>query len=595
MAQINLGKIKPLWRGAYSAATTYKPLDFVSYNGLIYICAEVTTGNAPTNTAFWDTIVDGLGTAITYDVTTSPADTTAGRLTKVGDYGMGTGVTRSNEYSTGRDFNNFLISGLYFIGGANNLHTPLGLPTGAYSLLVNNNQVSHIYIEQTATLLSITQPRKFFKSKISSTWSAWEEIYNTGAPIPSSAISYINTSTGLTATNIQQMGDEIVTGDVTFSGIKNFTESPIVPTVKISESNYQVATTEFVKRNTSIYPVHPEVEAGDAVGINDLFETIVPTQTTTTLFGNLSGTGKWYGGVLAPNGKIYCTPHSSAQVLEIDPSTQTTTLFGSLSGSGKWAGGVLAPNGKIYGIPHGSTQVLEIDPVTQTTTLFGNLSGSSKWIGGVLAPNGKIYCTPFVSTQVLEIDPVTQTTTLFGNLSGSSKWFGGVLAPNGKIYCTPHSSAQVLEIDPSTQTTTLFGSLSGSGKWAGGVLAPNGKIYGIPHGSTQVLEIDPSTQTTTLFGSLSGVGKWIGGVLAPNGKIYCTPRDSTQVLEIDPVTQTTTTLFGSLSGSAKWFGGVLAPNGKIYGIPFYSTQVLEIDQSFTRIPKYMLSAYFNKL
>ena len=258
----------------------------------------------------------------------------------------------------------------------------------------------------------------------------------------------------------------VLTDDVTFSGIKNFTESPIVPTVKISESNYQVATTEFVKRNTSIYPVHPEIEAGDAVGINDLFETIVPTQTTTTLFGNLSGTGKWYGGVLAPN---------------------------------------------------------------------------------------------------------------------------------GKIYCTPHSSAQVLEIDPSTQTTTLFGSLSGSGKWAGGVLAPNGKIYGIPHGSTQVLEIDPSTQTTTLFGSLSGVGKWIGGVLAPNGKIYCTPRDSTQVLEIDPVTQTTTTLFGSLSGSAKWFGGVLAPNGKIYGIPFYSTQVLEIDQSFTRIPKYMLSAYFNKL
>ena len=540
-------------------------------------------------------LANEAGTAYTYDVTTSPADTTADRLTKVGDYGMGTGVTRSNEYSTGQDFNNFLISGLYFIGGSNNLHTPLGLPTGAYSLLVNNNQASHIYIEQTATLLSITQPRKFFRSKVNSTWSAWVEIYNTGMPIPSSAISYINTSTGLTATNIQQMGDEIVTGDVTFSGIKNFTESPIVPTVKISESNYQVATTEFVKRNTSIYPVHPEIEAGDAVGINDLFETIVPTQTTTTLFGNLSGTGKWYGGVLAPNGKIYGTPFGSTQVLEIDPVTQTTTLFGSLSGSGKWAGGVLAPNGKIYGIPHGSTQVLEIDPVTQTTTLFGNLSGSSKWIGGVLAPNGKIYCTPFVSTQVLEIDPVTQTTTLFGNLSGTGKWYGGVLAPNGKIYCIPYSSTQVLEIDPVTQTTTLFGNLSGLDKWAGGVLAPNGKIYCTPHSSAQVLEIDPSTQTTTLFGSLSGVGKWIGGVLAPNGKIYCTPRDSTQVLEIDPVTQTTTTLFGSLSGSAKWFGGVLAPNGKIYGIPFYSTQVLEIDQSFTRIPKYMLSAYFNKL
>ena len=34
--------------------------------------------------------------------------------------------------------------------------------------------------------------------------------------------------------------------------------------------------------------------------------------------------------------------------------------FGSLSGTAKWFGGVLAPNGKIYGIPTNSTQVLEI-------------------------------------------------------------------------------------------------------------------------------------------------------------------------------------------------------------------------------------------
>ena len=120
-------------------------------------------------------------------------------------------------------------------------------------------------------------------------------------------------------------------------------------------------------------------------------------------FGSLLGTAKWFGGVLAPNGKIYGIPRNSTQVLEIDPETQTTTLFGSLSGTSKWIGGVLAPNGKIYGIPHNSTQVLEIDPETQETTLFGSLPGSTKWIGGVLAPNGKIYGIPFASTQVLQI------------------------------------------------------------------------------------------------------------------------------------------------------------------------------------------------
>jgi hypothetical protein len=315
----------------------------------------------------------------------------------------------------------------------------------------------------------------------------------------------------------------------------------------------------------------------------------------TNLFGSLSGTSKWYGGVLAPNGKIYGIPYSSTQVLEIDPVAGTTALFGSLSGTSKWIGGVLAPNGKIYGIPYSSTQVLEIDPVAGTTALFGSLSGAYKWIGGVLAPNGKIYGIPYDSTQVLEIDPVAGTTNLFGSLpAGTSKWYGGVLAPNGKIYGIPRSSTQVLEIDPVAGTTALFGSLSGAYKWAGGVLAPNGKIYGIPYDSTQVLEIDPVAGTTALFGSLSGTSKWAGGVLAPNGKIYGIPSISTQVLEIDPVAGTTN-LFGSLSGTSKWAGGGLAPNGKIYGIPYNSTQVLEIENISGIAPTWELSAYLNKL
>ena len=43
-------------------------------------------------------------------------------------------------------------------------------------------------------------------------------------------------------------------------------------------------------------------------------------------------------------------------------TTDTVTTFGSLSGSSKWFGGVLAPNGMIYGIPYNSTSVLKIRP-----------------------------------------------------------------------------------------------------------------------------------------------------------------------------------------------------------------------------------------
>jgi len=90
-------------------------------------------------------------------------------------------------------------------------------------------------------------------------------------------------------------------------------------------------------------------------------------------------------------------------VLEIDPSNNTTTLFGNFAGNGRWHGGVLAPNGKIYGIPFNSTKILEIDPSNNSTSLFGDFTGNNKWSGGVLAPNGKIYGIPFSDVNILVI------------------------------------------------------------------------------------------------------------------------------------------------------------------------------------------------
>ena len=97
----------------------------------------------------------------------------------------------------------------------------------------------------------------------------------------------------------------------------------------------------------------------------------------------------------------------ATSVLIIDPVTNTanTTAITGLSGSVKWVGGVLAPNGKIYGIPRDASSVLIIDPVTNTanTTTITGLSGTIKWYGGVLAPNGKIYGIPLDTSSVLII------------------------------------------------------------------------------------------------------------------------------------------------------------------------------------------------
>ena len=85
-----------------------------------------------------------------------------------------------------------------------------------------------------------------------------------------------------------------------------------------------------------------------------------------------------------------------------------TSLIGSVyTGTYKWSGGVLAPNGKIYFAPLNSTKILQLDPTTNTTTLIGSVyEGADQWYGGVLAPNGKIYFAPLNSTQILELPDV---------------------------------------------------------------------------------------------------------------------------------------------------------------------------------------------
>eukprot|EP00966_Prymnesium_polylepis_P120670 2788278-Prymnesium_polylepis.1 len=59
-------------------------------------------------------------------------------------------------------------------------------------------------------------------------------------------------------------------------------------------------------------------------------------------------------------------------------------------GWGKWSGGVLAGNGKIYGVPALAKGVLEIDVEQRSTAVYGMLPAGKemedKWNGAVLAP-----------------------------------------------------------------------------------------------------------------------------------------------------------------------------------------------------------------
>ena len=71
MATINLGRVKPVFRGAYAGGTAYVVDDIVTSGNETFICIQASTGNATSNASYWTKLAakgtDGtdVGTTIT--------------------------------------------------------------------------------------------------------------------------------------------------------------------------------------------------------------------------------------------------------------------------------------------------------------------------------------------------------------------------------------------------------------------------------------------------------------------------------------------------------------------------------------------------
>jgi len=58
MATLNLGRIKPVFRGAYNNATAYVVDDIVTSGGESFICILASTGNATSNATYWTKLAE---------------------------------------------------------------------------------------------------------------------------------------------------------------------------------------------------------------------------------------------------------------------------------------------------------------------------------------------------------------------------------------------------------------------------------------------------------------------------------------------------------------------------------------------------------
>ena len=75
MATLNLGRIKPVFRGAYAGGTAYVVDDIVTSGNETFICIQASTGNATSNASYWTKLAakgtDGSnGTDLTSTLTT---------------------------------------------------------------------------------------------------------------------------------------------------------------------------------------------------------------------------------------------------------------------------------------------------------------------------------------------------------------------------------------------------------------------------------------------------------------------------------------------------------------------------------------------
>ncbi len=315
----------------------------------------------------------------------------------------------------------------------------------------------------------------------------------------------------------------------------------------------------------------------------------------------VSGTsGQWFGGALASNGIIYCSPGSSTVGMKINTSTKAATTFGTFSaGNFKYGGSVFA-NGAIYFIPATANTVAKVnisdDSITwldSTGVVGGDTSGdlgatTQKWYGGYRGVDGRIYCIPYNATSVLVIDPSTDAITFIdttgvigspsGNLTGSGKWDAGGQVGNF-IYGAVSDATDIIKINSSAGTCSRLGSFpAGTAKWVFCVLAPNGYLYMMPYYDQRIIKYNPADDTfaylAATIGSTDTNQKTGGATLLPNGKILIVSGVSTYTTHyiLDPSNDSLSSFTRITTQITN--GAILASDGSVYSPPGGGTSVM---------------------
>jgi hypothetical protein len=322
-----------------------------------------------------------------------------------------------------------------------------------------------------------------------------------------------------------------------------------------------------------------------------------PSLTTLIEIGleEIEDRWKWSAFVDGRNGFFYGIPFRARRVVKFNPLDKSLTEIGPDLGAGgeKWWCGVLANTGSIYCAPHNADHILKIKTNDDTVETLDGVelpeTGDYLWQSGALALDNHVYYMPYCVRRILRLNPDNDTLSSVGDYLGeyTCKYSGTVVGNDNCLYGIPHYTTRIIKYNPADDpdTTSTVGEEAKEKFYCAGngALGGDGYIYAANRVG-QVLKVDIVNNNYTWIGdpifSESGGQGWSDPIVGVDKCIYWTPLDANRVLKFDPETQQLPSLVGDDlgEGGCKWQSGALAAtDGVIYCIPAYSTHILTID------------------
>ncbi len=261
MATVNLGNIKFNWKGAYNGSTAYVVDDVVSNSGSSYICIAASTGNAPTNTSYWQQMsaAGTNGTDLTSTLTTQGdivyrdgsglqrlGAGTNGQFLKT--QGTGANPTWGTVTSKVLGYKVNAYNGAVDKGNVNRSASVITQLSTTYGTPISNDSYFVVTVKLTGTQ-SGNHGRAFFQFSTDggSTWSyAWSNGSDAGVTRSGSGLTWSSTDYYQYA----QLSYSYDNGDTNHMG-HSVATSVYQPSRPHSVSNFQVRVQAFTTSSTS--------------------------------------------------------------------------------------------------------------------------------------------------------------------------------------------------------------------------------------------------------------------------------------------------------------------------------------------------------